>query len=90
MQFISVEVFKYLYYIMYIFYYKALFVRVKDSTCLRIAIPAYCFTIFDQLLMSCFVYLITLSAPGYFCLIMSWGRGSHSAPPAKILIVKCF
>ena len=44
MQFIIVEVFVCL----SIFNYKALFVCVKDRTCLKIAIPAYCFNIFGS------------------------------------------
>ena len=46
MQFIAVEVFIYL---LFIFDYKALFVCVKDSTYLRIAIPAYYFNIFGSI-----------------------------------------
>ena len=44
MQLIAVEVFIYC-----LFDYKALFVCVKDRTCLRLAIPAYCFSIFGAL-----------------------------------------
>ena len=45
MQFIAVEVFICL----FIFDYKALFVCVKDRTCLRIAIPFYYFNIFGSI-----------------------------------------
>ena len=40
MQFIAIEVL-----FTCLFDYKALFVSVQDSTCLRMAIPAYCFNI---------------------------------------------
>ena len=46
MQFIPVEVFIYL---LFIFDCKALFVCVKDSICLRIAISAYYFSIFGSI-----------------------------------------
>ena len=42
MQFIAVEV-------LCLFDYKALLVCVKDRTCLRMAIPAYCFSIFGSI-----------------------------------------
>ena len=48
----------YLFICLLIFDYKALFVCVKDRTCLRIAVPAYCFNIFGSILVSCFVYLL--------------------------------
>ena len=51
MQFITVEVFINLCFIM--FDDRALFVCVTDGTCLRIAIPYV-----DQFLVSCFAYLI--------------------------------
>ena len=40
-----------------VFDYKALFVCVKDRTCLRMAISAYYFRFLNQFLVSCFVYL---------------------------------
>ena len=45
MQFIAVEVFIYL-----LFDYEALFVCIKDRTCSRIAVPAYCFNTFASLI----------------------------------------
>ena len=53
-QFIAVEVFICL----FIFDYKALFVCVKDRTCLRIAIPVYCFNIFGSIFVVLFSLLI--------------------------------
>ena len=54
MQFIAVEEFIYLR--LFIFDYRTMFVCVTDRTCLRIAIPAYCFNIF----ISTFVLLFCL------------------------------
>ena len=48
MQLIEVEVFIYLFTV-FIFNSKALFVCVKDRVCLKVAIPAYCFTIFGSI-----------------------------------------
>ena len=42
----------------FIFDYKALFVCVKDRTCLRIAISAYCFNIFGSIFGVLFCLLI--------------------------------
>ena len=48
----------------YLFIYlldcKALFVCVKDRTCLRMAIPAYCFSIFGSIFGALFCLLIKL------------------------------
>ena len=52
MQFIAVEVF------ICLFDCKALFVCVKDRTCLRMAIPAYCFSIFGSSFGALFCLLI--------------------------------
>ena len=41
-----------------LFGYKALFVCVKDRTCLRVAIPAYCFSIFGSIFDALFCLLI--------------------------------
>ena len=46
MQFIAVEV---LFICLWIFDYKSLLVCVKDRTCLRIGIPAYCFNIYGSI-----------------------------------------
>ena len=40
------------------FDYKALFVCLKDITCLRMAIPAYCFSIFGSFFGPLFCLLI--------------------------------
>ena len=56
MQFIAVEVFIYQITV-FIFNYKALFVFVKDSACLKTAIPAYCFNIFGSIFGFLFLLL---------------------------------
>ena len=43
---------------LFIFDYKALLVCVKNRTCLRIAIPAYCFNIFGSVFGILFVYFL--------------------------------
>ena len=40
---------RYLFICLFIFVYKSMFVCVKDRTCLRIAIPAYCFNLFGSI-----------------------------------------
>ena len=57
MQLIEVEVFIYLFTV-FIFNSKALFVCVKDRVCLKVAIPAYCFTIFGSIFGVLFCLLI--------------------------------
>ena len=49
---------RYLLICLFIFDYKALFVCVKDRTCLRIAIPDYCFNIFGSIFGVLFCLLI--------------------------------
>ena len=51
------EVFIYLFTV-FIFNSKALFVCVKDRVCLKVAIPAYCFTIFGSIFGVLFCLLI--------------------------------
>ena len=41
-----------------LFDHKAFFVCAKDRACLRMAIPAYCFSIFGSILVPYFVYLL--------------------------------
>ena len=53
----SVEVFIYLF-ISDLYLIKALFVSLKDRTCLRIAIPAYCLNIFGSIFGVLFSLLI--------------------------------
>ena len=48
MQFIAVEVFSYLFTV-FIFNFKVLFICVKGRTCLKRAIPAYCFNGFGPI-----------------------------------------
>ena len=57
MQLIEVEVFIYLFTV-FIFNSKPLFVCVKDRVCLKVAIPAYCFTIFGSIFGVLFCLLI--------------------------------
>ena len=57
MQFIAIEVFIYLFTV-FISNYKALFARVKDRTCLKMATPAYCFKIFGQIFGVLFCLII--------------------------------
>ena len=45
-------------YFRFIFDHKALFVSLKDRTCLRIAIPAYCLNIFGSIFGVLFSFLI--------------------------------
>ena len=52
----SLLLYKYLF--ICLFDYKALFVCVKDRTCLRMAIPAYCFSIFGSIFGVLFCLLI--------------------------------
>ena len=57
MQLTEVEVFTYLLTV-FIFNSKALFVCVKDRVCLKVVIPAYCFTIFGSIFGDLFCLLI--------------------------------
>ena len=57
MQLIEVEVLIYLFTV-FIFNSKPLFVCVKDRVCLKVAIPAYCFTIFGSIFGVLFCLLI--------------------------------
>ena len=49
---------RYLFICLFTFNYKALLVCVKDKTCLRTAIPAYCFNIFGSIFGVLFRLLI--------------------------------
>ena len=49
---------QYKYLFICLFDYKALFVCVKDKTCLKMAIPVYCFSTFGSIFVSCFVYIL--------------------------------
>ena len=57
MQLTEVEVFIYLFTV-FTFNSKALFVCVKDRVCLKVTIPAYCFTIFGSIVGVLFCLLI--------------------------------
>ena len=77
---------QYKYLFICLFDYKALFVCVKDRTCLRMAIPAYCFSIFGSIFGVLFCLLIKKFILGSDTIWQSmrkflWAVGSVSTFP---------
>ena len=65
---------RYLFICLFIIDYKALFVCVKDRTCLTIAIKAYCLNIFGLIFGALFCLLITKLIIGSKIILQSMGK----------------